>query len=147
MIQLSEQVWEPAEAAAAALVTFGIVQCQESFLQQPAPIVRLTTATRCHQQLKPFLSRFIAQFCIPRSLRKCAMLKTMNIRLKKCKQMLFRCLKTPPFPPKLGIHPYTQKASLYSDPSEQMDNLHQENVPPAGMPTTSTELWADAWVT
>ena len=61
-------------------------------------------------------------------------------RLEKCKPMLFRSLETPPFSPKLGIRAYTQKASLYSDPSEGMDNLHQENVPPAGTPTTSTEL-------
>lgn len=114
----------PADAPAAALEMFGL--CRGCFPQQPAHIVGLTTAARQQQQLKqgyhPILYSKVHQ----------ETRHAENHRLEKCKQMLFRSLETPPFPPKLGIHPYTQKASLYSDPSEQMDNLHQENVLPAG---------------
>lgn len=107
--------------------------------QQPAHIFRLTTAIRCHQQLKPFLGRVITQL-YPKFHQEIHHAENHEDRLEKCKQILFRSLENPPFSPKSGIHPYHTKGLLVFRPTKWMDNLHQENIPPAGTPTTSTEL-------
>jgi len=86
-MQTTKRVWVPAEAAVVALEAFRVGRCRGRFPQQSAHIVGLTTAARCHQQLKPFLSRVIAQLCVPRSTRKQAMLKSIKIdwkNLSKC---------------------------------------------------------------
>lgn len=50
------------------------------------------------------------------------------------------------FPPlTLGRNSAFHKASLSFCPSERMDNSHHEHTQPAGIPSTSDRLWADAF--
>lgn len=45
----------------------------------------------------------------------------------------------------LGRNSAFHKASLSFCPSERMDNSHRERTQPAGIPSTSDRLWADAF--